>query len=167
MRGLPTIAGLALAAVAAPAYAGELDASERDAVAAAVTGFMDAIASDDKTLLALHMIPEAMIFIHNQMDPENPRVDVVPVAQHLERWAARTGDYEENMRYDVVEVSGDMAQVWGPYSFTYNGTLTHCGVNSISLVRGKNGMWKVGNTSFTMVPAARCGEVGADWVIAE
>lgn len=157
----------ALLGLAAAPLAARSPTIEQIEVMGAVDAFMDAIGSDDKKLLAAHMIPEGMIFIHNQMSPENPRVDVVPVAQHLERWAARTGDYEEIMRYDVVEVSGDMAQVWGPYSFTYNGTLTHCGVNSISLVRGEDASWKVGNTSFTMVSPARCTEVGADWVDGE
>ena len=165
MRENLALAGLALA-FALPAHAEDAPMlpSPETQVENAVTDFMNAIASDDKNLLARFMIPEAMIYIHNQMDPENPRVDTVAVAGHLERWAARTGNYVETMNYDVVLVSGDMAQVWGPYSFTYNGTLTHCGVNSISLVRDAEGAWKVGNTSFTMVAPARCGEVGADWV---
>ncbi|MHA7819961.1 MAG: Cif family virulence factor [Erythrobacter sp.] len=164
MRGIPNIAALALAAAASPALAEDYASPDHRAVADAVTGFMDAIASEDKTLLANHMVPEGLIFIHNHIDPDNPGIDTVPVAQHLERWAARTGDYEEMMSYDHVLVSGDMAQVWGPYSFTYNGTLTHCGVNSIGLVRGEDGAWKVGNTSFTMVAPERCAEVGASWV---
>jgi len=165
MRGLSELATLAIAVTAvSPALAEDYASPDHRAAADAVTGFMQAIASDDKTELANHMIPEALIFVLNQMDPETPRVDVVPVAQHLERWAARTGDYEEVMSYDTVLVSGDMAQVWGPYSFRYNGTLTHCGVNSISLVRRDDGVWKVGNTSFSMVAPDRCDEVGASWV---
>jgi len=156
-----------LAALAAPAHADGYASPDHRAAADALTAFMNAIASDDKTLLARHMNPEGMIFIHNQMDPQNPRVDIVPVAQHLERWASRTGDYEELMSYDVVEVSGDMAQIWGPYSFRANGRLTHCGVNSISLVRDAEGVWKVGNTSFSMVPPEACAEVGAQWVDGE
>ena len=158
------IAALGLALTATPALAEDYETPDHRAAADAVTGFMAAIASDDKTELANHMVPEGLIFVHNQMDPANPRVDIVPVAQHLERWAARTGDYAETMSYDHVLVSGDMAQVWGPYSFTYNGALTHCGVNSISLVRGDDGAWKVGNTSFTMVAPDRCHEVGATWI---
>ena len=154
---------LTAAALLAAAPLAAQSTPEQAEVTAAVDAFMDAIGSDDKTLLARHMDPKGTIFIHNRMDPANPRVDVVPVAQHLERWAARTGDYEEIMRYEVVAVSGDMAQVWGPYSFRYNGGSTHCGVNSISLVRHSGG-WKVANTSFSMVPPAQCAKVGADWV---
>lgn len=164
MREIPTLAVLALACAATPVHAEDYETPDHRAAADAVTGFMEAIASDDKTELANHMLPEGLIFIHNQMDPDNPRIDTVPVAQHLERWAARSGDYKEDMSYDHVLVSGDMAQVWGPYSFRYNGGLTHCGVNSISLVRDAQGVWKVANTSFTMVAPDRCAEVGATWV---
>lgn len=166
MREIPTIVALAVALAATPAAAEDAPTlpSPETQVENAVTDFMNAIASDDKTMLARFMEPAGLIFIHNQMDPDNPRVDTVPVAQHLQRWAGRTGDYEEIMRHDHVLVSGDMAQVWGPYSFTANGTLTHCGVNSISLVQNAQGAWKVANTSFSMVDPTRCGEVGADWI---
>lgn len=137
-----------------------LEPTPETEVALAAAEFMDAISSDDKTALADHMIPEAVIFVHNRLDPENPRVDVVPVSEHLERWALRTPDYEERMRYDSVMVDGDMAQVWGRYSFTMNGTLTHCGVNSLSMVRTDDG-WKIGNTSFSMIPPAECEAMGA------
>ena len=96
MRGLQTFASLAIAFAAAPVLADDhVTAAEETAldeaeVRIAVMAFMNAIGSDDKTDLAGHMIPEAMIFVHNRMDPGNPRVDLVPVAQHLERWATRT-----------------------------------------------------------------------------
>ena len=167
MRGFPFVAALTLAAITSPALAGEGTSEDEAAVASAVDEFMDAIGSDDKTLLADHMIPEALIFIHNRMDPARVRVDTVPVGEHLERWAARTGDYEEVMSKEIVLVSGDMAQVWGPYSFRYNGTLAHCGINSISLVRGEDGTWMVGNTSFTMERPERCEAIGASWVTEE
>ncbi|WP_284126643.1 nuclear transport factor 2 family protein [Parerythrobacter aestuarii] len=163
MRGNPFIAGLALAVAASPVSA-DVYVTEEMAVIAGANGFMDAIANSDRTVLAEHMLPEAVIFVHNQMDPANPRIDIVPAAKHLENWAKRTADYVESMKYSDILISGDMAQVWGPYSFTANGTLTHCGINSMSMVRMDDGSWKVGNVSFTMVAPERCGEVGAGWI---
>ena len=60
------------------------------------------------------------------------------------------------MIYETVLVDGDMAQVWGPYYFEVEGALSHCGVNSLSLVRDASGGWKVGNTSFTVEPPETC-----------
>jgi len=162
MRGIPILAA-ALMAVPVPALADDHVSPEEQAVADAATAFMGAISSDDKTELANHMIPEAMIFIHNQMDPDNPRVDIVPVAAHLDRWATRRAKTAEFMNYGPILIAGDMAQVWGPYSFELEGKTTHCGINSLSMVRTAEG-WKVGNTSFTMVPPSQCMAVGADWV---
>ena len=165
MRGIPIFAGLALA-IAVPAAA-DVTVSEEQAVIAGANAFMDAIANSDRSALAQYMVPEAVIFVHNEVDPAKPRVDIIPVTKHLENWGKRSADYKESMRYDHVLISGDMAQVWGPYSFTWNGQLTHCGVNSLSMVKMDDGSWKVGNTSFTMVAPERCAAVGVNWLPAE
>ena len=59
-----------------------------------------------------------------------------------------------------VLVDGDMAQAWGPYTFFANGKISHCGINSLSMVRTDDG-WKVANTSFSMVPPEECESIGA------
>ena len=166
MRGIPIFAGFALALAASPAAA-DVVVTEEMAVIAGANAFMDAIANSDRTVLTQHMLPEAVIFVHNRFNPDKPRVDVMPATRHFENWAKRTSDYQESMRYDHVLVDGDMAQVWGPYSFTADGTLTHCGINSMSMVRMEDGSWKVGNVSFTMVAPQQCGAVGVDWLPAE
>ena len=144
---------------AAPLAAAEPSAAQSEAIAAA-DAFFAALRSDDKTALAGQMLPEGMIFIHNRMNPDAPRVDVVPVARHLENWAKGTRKVDEVMRYDTVLVDGDMALVWGPYRFIAEGKTTHCGINSLSLVKTESG-WKVANTSFTMELPERCAALGA------
>ena len=166
MRGIPIFAGLALAAAASPAAA-DVVVTEEMAVIAGANRFMDAIANSDRSVLRQHMVEGAVIFVHNRFDPAKPRVDIIPVEKHFENWAKRTADYKESMRYDHVLIDGDMAQVWGPYSFTADGTLTHCGINSMSMVRMEDGGWKVGNVSFTMVAPDQCHAVGAHWVDGE
>jgi len=120
-----------------------------------VSDFFTALSSDDKSALAKQMIPEGTIFIHNRMTPDAARVDVVPVAKHLENWLKSPDDVAEVMHIETVEVDGDMAQVWGPYYFTVAGKLSHCGINSLSMVR-RDGAWLVANTSFTMEPPQQC-----------
>ena len=146
-------------AIATPPAAEE-PASDHDAVVATADAFFDALGSTDKTDLAEVMLPEGMIFVHNRMNPDNPRVDAVPVADHLARWAGTTDRFIEEMRYDTVLVDGDMAQVWGPYVFLVNSAVAHCGINSLSFVRTDGG-WKVANTSFTMERPSECERLGA------
>ena len=107
------------------------------------------------------MVPDGTIFVHNRMDPENPRIDVVPVADHLARWERSDRVVDEEMIQRTVLVDGDMAQVWGPYYFTVDGEVSHCGINSLSMVRTDDG-WKVANTSFTMEAPETCDAMVAE-----
>ena len=146
---------LALTPVAATAQ----DDPRAEAIAA-VDAFFAALRSPDKSALGGVMLPDAMIYIHDRTDPAKPRVDAVKVADHLARWAGSPPDLDERMTYSTVLVDGDMAQVWGPYVFLVGGKVSHCGINSLSLVRTDAG-WKVGNTSFSMVAPNQCAAIGA------
>ncbi|MCX9147301.1 hypothetical protein [Erythrobacter sp. WG] len=158
-----TLTALALTAAAPLAAA---PSPEHAAVIAAVDGFFVALRSDDKAALAREMDPQGLITIHHRMNPAAPKIIFVPVADHLRNWLTSAPDVDERMRYDRVLVDGDMAQVWGPYRFIAGGRTTHCGVNSLSLVRGESG-WKVANTSFSMVPPDQCEALGAPEVPAQ
>lgn len=160
MKAIFTAALLAAAPLSAQEPTPEQTPEQAEIIAAA-NAFFKALGSTRKTDLAGVMLPEGMIFIHNRMNPDTPRIEIVPVAQHLERWAQTSGRFVERMRYDTVLVDGDMAQVWGPYVFVANSVPSHCGTNSLSFVRTEGGAWKVANTSFTMEPPSECKRLGA------
>ncbi|NJO14001.1 MAG: nuclear transport factor 2 family protein [Rhizobiales bacterium] len=145
---------LALCATAAP-LAANSPTPEALAVRDGVNDFFTSLASDDKTALARQMVPEGMIFIHDRRTPDAPRLTMVPVAKHLENWLKSPADLAEVMHIEHVLVDGDMAQVWGTYYFTVAGELSHCGINSLSMVR-REGRWLVANTSFTMDAPEAC-----------
>lgn len=154
MRGILKFTAATIALIPAPLVA-RSPTSEVIEVGNAAYNFFEAVNSDDKAALAEHMMPEGVIFVHNRMTPNAPRVDIVPVKDHLARWANSTTDVEEISFIDTVLVDGDMAQVWGPYYFNVAGKLSHCGINSLSMVRTTSG-WKVANTSFTMEHPDNC-----------
>ena len=156
----------ALLASDAP-LAAETPTPEQAEVIAAADAFFAALRSDDKTALADVMLPEGVIFVHSRMKSDLPRVDAVPVADHLARWAKGTRKADEVMHYETVLVTGDMAQVWGPYSFWSDYELTHCGINSLSMVKTAEGVWKVANTSFTMEQPSECERLGVPGFPAE
>lgn len=56
--------------------------------------------------------------------------------------AAPKGSLDERISFDVIKVDGPLAIVWTPYQFYYNGTFSHCGVNSFQMLRTANG-WKI------------------------
>ncbi|MCK0127414.1 hypothetical protein [Erythrobacter sp. F6033] len=166
------LAGLALSQ-AAPIHASPVQAKgppiystsrvlePRDEVMVGLIAFFDAIRNPDKTALSEVMLPEGMIFIHNRMNPQNTAVTAVPVSDHLSRWGKSTATVDERMIVKSLIVDGDMAHVWGPYRFVTEGETSHCGVNSLSLVKTDNDGWKVANTSFSMVPPSQCSAIGA------
>ena len=55
---------------------------------------------------------------------------------------------EERLIDPAIEVDGDIAMVWGPYRFTVNGKLHHCGVDHFDLIR-EAGAWKVLNVTWS------------------
>lgn len=50
--------------------------------------------------------------------------------------------FEEKLLDYVIKVDGNMANVWTPYEFWFNGEFSHCGVNSFQLFND-NGQWKI------------------------
>jgi ketosteroid isomerase-like protein len=157
---MKALLAITAALIAAAPLAAEEQSPEQAEVIAAADAFFAALRSDDKTALARQMLPEGVIFVHNRMKPEAPRGDVVPVARHLENWTKSPPGLDEVMHYETVLVDGDMAQVWGPYRFIAGGKTSHCGINSLSLVKTQSG-WKVANTSFTMELPSECERLGA------
>ena len=49
--------------------------------------------------------------------------------------------FEKLLSYDI-KVDGNLASVWTPYEFYYNGNFSHCGANSFQLY-DDNGTWKI------------------------
>lgn len=73
-------------------------------------------------------------------------------SQSVDGWISAIGDsggqWDEQV-YDLdVRVDGDMASIWAPYTFYLNGAVRHCGINSIELLRDREG-WKVTQLSDT------------------
>ncbi len=50
--------------------------------------------------------------------------------------------FEEKLGELNIQIDGEMSHVWSPYEFWYNGTFSHCGVNSIQMVK-LDGIWKI------------------------
>ena len=48
---------------------------------------------------------------------------------------------EKLLSYDI-KIDGNLASVWTPYEFYYNGNFSHCGANSFQLFNN-NGNWEI------------------------
>ncbi|MBA2746417.1 MAG: nuclear transport factor 2 family protein [Flavisolibacter sp.] len=50
--------------------------------------------------------------------------------------------YDERIKFDMIQIDGDLAVAWTPYSFYIGSDFSHCGVNAFQLVRTEKG-WKI------------------------
>lgn len=55
---------------------------------------------------------------------------------------APKGSLDERITFETIKIDANLASVWTPYSFYYNGQLSHCGANSFQVVR-IDGEWKI------------------------
>lgn len=58
---------------------------------------------------------------------------------------APEGALDEKVGEITVELDAGLAHAWMDYSFYYQGQRSHCGVNSIQLVKTDGGDWKILN----------------------
>lgn len=52
------------------------------------------------------------------------------------------GHADEQISFETIKVDGNLASVWTPYQFFFNGKFSHCGVNSFQLVKTQKS-WKI------------------------
>ncbi len=50
--------------------------------------------------------------------------------------------YDERITFDKIQVDGDLANIWTSYKFYVGDKFSHCGVNSMTLVK-EAGAWKL------------------------
>ena len=68
---------------------------------------------------------------------------------YLDSLARHKEAFRERIWNAQVTVQGDIAQVWAPYDFHLDGKLSHCGIDSFSMVRTAEG-WRVVGISYTV-----------------
>jgi ketosteroid isomerase-like protein len=56
--------------------------------------------------------------------------------------SSEPGQLDERLHTVSVHVDGGLATAWMDYTFYYNGSLSHCGVNTMNLIRSDSG-WKI------------------------
>ncbi|WP_246454821.1 nuclear transport factor 2 family protein [Hyunsoonleella aquatilis] len=62
-------------------------------------------------------------------------IDAIANRPADQKWEERLLDYS-------IQIDGNMANVWTPYEFWFNGEFSHCGVNSFQLFND-GGQWKI------------------------
>lgn len=105
-------------------------------------------AAVDELFLGMRMANESMVRgvlapgVRFAVLSDEGAVETMSVDGWVRAVVASGGAWNEQI-YDVeVRVDDTVASVWAPYTFYLAGRLSHCGVNSIELLRGVDG-WKI------------------------
>lgn len=114
-----------------------------DSVKLAVNKLFDGMKNADAALLKSAFADSAIL----QTIARNKEGKIVVTTDPIDEFAdfvskQNKGDADERITYDVIKIDGPMAIVWAPYKFYYKGAFSHCGVNSMQLVKFNN-EWKI------------------------
>lgn len=119
-------------------------ANDEAAVKAAINQMFDGMKRADSTALRPLFLPGSKL-----QTVINKQGDVSVRDEAIDRFIAsvgkaKAGSLDERLSSMDVNIDGDLATVWTPYSFYYNGQQSHCGANAFTLVR-VGGAWKIQN----------------------
>ncbi len=134
----------ATAAAPAPDSAGAL---------AAAKATLAALGRHDATGFAALVLPEAVFVAQDYAPDGTVKTRIVPVARLTTMIADTSHELSEQMFDPVVQIEGDIAHVWAPYTFDVDGKRSHCGIDSFALARIA-GNWRVTGLVWTNDPAS-------------
>ncbi|WP_230291912.1 nuclear transport factor 2 family protein [Croceicoccus sp. Ery5] len=157
---LALIASAALVLSANAAVPPPAEGDDRTAILATVNALFDRLGTANGEEFREVIAPEGMIFIHNRMEPDAPKLLIRSNAIMTDREGPDEHMLTERMGIPTVLQHGDMAHVWAPYAFWIDGEKSHCGIDSISLSRSE-GVWRVTNMTYSVEPVAQCAALGA------
>ena len=134
------LAAVLLAGAALPAAD-----SERQAVIAVVQRLFDAMAVHDAAAIRAVLLPEGRFVTLRENAPAPGTATFVDFAN---RMGSSTEAIRERMWDPQVLLRGRMAVLWAPYEFQRGGKFSHCGIDTVTLVKIAEG-WKIAAFAYT------------------
>ena len=114
-----------------------------DSVKATINKLFDGMKNSDAVLLRSAFADSAVLQTISRNKEGKTIIQNEKVAEFADFVGKQVkGAADERITFDVIKIDGPLAIVWTPYQFYYNGTFSHCGVNSFQLVKF-NTEWKI------------------------
>ncbi len=121
-----------------------LDAqSKEDSVKAVVKQLFEGMKNSDAKMIQSAFADSAIL----QSVGKNKEGKIVIENERIEEFAKfisglKKGAADEQIVFESVKIDGQLAMVWAPYKFYFDGKFSHCGVDSFQLVF-IDGQWKI------------------------
>jgi len=108
-------------------------------------------AKDAQAMSALFIKDGQLVAIDKPRTGEGPSTTRIFSGEAFAKLISESkgADYLEQMKDPEVKIFGDMALVFGRYTFHVGDKFSHCGTNSFHLVRTADG-WKIANVASTL-----------------
>ena len=115
---------------------------DETAVKATITRLFDGMSKADSTMLKPLFAPGAQLqTVQNKQGTVSVKEDAI-AGFIASVGKAKAGTLNEQLLGMDINIDGDLATAWTPYSFYYNGQQSHCGANAFTLVR-IGGDWRI------------------------
>ena len=117
--------------------------SAEDSVKTVINKLFEAMKTGDAVLLKSTFAESAILQTIGRSKEGNVIIQNEEVAGFIDFVSKQpNGAADERIVFDMIKIDGPLAIVWTPYKFYFNGTFSHCGVNSFQLVKINND-WKI------------------------
>jgi hypothetical protein len=123
-------------------------ASDSSAAIATVQHLFDAMKAGDTASLRGLLLPGTRFVAMPGDQTANPTPRTQTDSAFIQLFAARKQQLLERMWSPVVHIQGSIATVWAPYDFHIDGTFSHCGIDTATLIRTARG-WQIAALVYT------------------
>ncbi|MCL1671610.1 nuclear transport factor 2 family protein [Elizabethkingia ursingii] len=113
--------------------------SETEAVKAGVNKLFTAMKNSDSAGIKSSFTKQAIL--QTIMKNGEVKTEAIPAFAGTVAKAVKN-TLEERITFSAIHIDGNLASVWTPYQFYFQGKFSHCGVNSFQMIK-ENGDWKI------------------------
>lgn len=122
--------------------------SEEGQVMAPINALFDGLARRDSATILAAMRADGSATTASEKADGTRTVHRMTAAEFAAAIKPGPERYQERISDPAIEIDGDIAMVWAPYTFLVDGKVHHCGVDHFDLVR-EGGSWKVANITWS------------------
>ncbi|MEH3104893.1 MAG: hypothetical protein PGN12_13435 [Sphingomonas phyllosphaerae] len=123
--------------------------TEEAQVMVPVEALLRAIEASDGAAALAATLPEGTITATRTAPDGKPQRRTVRWADWATSLRPEAGPSVEKQGTPAIEIDGNLAMVWAPYTTLVSGKPSQCGYNLFDLVRGEAG-WKILNVSYSV-----------------
>lgn len=122
--------------------------ADAGAVMAPIDGLFRAMAANDAAAVIAQVRAEGGAVGVSELADGSRRVRHYSWAEFAALFKPGGPRLDERLSDPAIEVDGDIAMVWAPYTLAIDGKLDHCGTDHFDLVR-EGGRWKILNVTWS------------------